>query len=690
VRFGNLIGAHEEKMRQVIRSHTEAMIRQRRYVTCLGGELEAQRLDRAGTELFAGIYKNPIPFPFDGFSTAKGDAADTCQELTAGLLLGKLDYDALIAKPAKAKNRGITVLKDTWGVFSKNGNVLRRPSCPVVRTITEKWDEALAAGEKRLPLALALQQLCKPPYGANVASAGMVLGVFVAPRSDGLIVVRDGQQIALSQWLQDGALKGRFIDVRAQANIDLVLLGEESSEWETLLDEWEQAESHSARSKCLRRSNELKVRIPVPPTLNYRVIHLHEQGVAAIGAIAKMDKDQNDAICKLEWGCERKDIGALCWGAAVLCNMRNRMIAAKPLWTDHEIASLEPHIERARQAIIQDFPEWLARQAPSGDSPGHVGDFKHKMLHLVGGNLKTLGLESEHVELETRTGLAVANAESAAEARQLVRDVRSWLQAHADSRRIARVAEIRGLLEVGKEYSAKLQGMAERIQLLEVGEVRSSLAQFLVDLRGSETAIVGRGMKIWRAKVRSEEDLVELLDEVEAVTAAFENCPNDLKDLHLMRRALRMYQQDYHQLSDERLTWGEFDLLAARLKEEARTIFQDGDLPWPTDETIDSFVETVSKQRKERSDAWIEQLGTEVEAIGTMSTADANRLHERASSPPALLSDPHAKRLARFMKQVEARLDTLAVEWLVEKFRELSEPSRKSFLQIISQMSGGT
>jgi hypothetical protein len=151
-----------------------------------------------------------------------------------------------------------------------------------------------------------------------------------------------------------------------------------------------------------------------------------------------------------------------------------------------------------------------------------------------------------------------------------------------------------------------------------------------------------------------------------------------------------MYQQDYHQLSDERLTWGEFDLLAARLKEEARTIFQDGDLPWPTDETIDSFVETVSKQRKERSDAWIEQLGTEVEAIGTMSTADANRLHERASSPPALLSDPHAKRLARFMKQVEARLDTLAVEWLVEKFRELSEPSRKSFLQIISQMSGGT
>jgi len=51
--------------------------------------------------LFANIYKTPLSFPFDGFSTARGNAAESCQELTGELLLGKLDYDAVIGKPIK-------------------------------------------------------------------------------------------------------------------------------------------------------------------------------------------------------------------------------------------------------------------------------------------------------------------------------------------------------------------------------------------------------------------------------------------------------------------------------------------------------------------------------------------------------------------------------------------------------------
>jgi len=53
VRFGNLISAHKEKMRQVVRDQIESMIRQRRYATGLKEDLESHRLPRAGTELFA-------------------------------------------------------------------------------------------------------------------------------------------------------------------------------------------------------------------------------------------------------------------------------------------------------------------------------------------------------------------------------------------------------------------------------------------------------------------------------------------------------------------------------------------------------------------------------------------------------------------------------------------------------------
>ena len=100
---------------------------------------------------------------------------------------------------------------------------------------------------------------------------------------------------------------------------------------------------------------------------------------------------------------------------------------------------------------------WLARQTPRSDSPEGVGDFKHKMLHLIGGNLKKLELSSLYVELEERTNFLIRDAETAAEARQLIREVRLWLGEHADAFRVIRVAELRGLRSVGKDFSSKLK-----------------------------------------------------------------------------------------------------------------------------------------------------------------------------------------------------------------------------------------
>ena len=689
VRFGNLIGAHKEKLRKVIREQVESMMKQRRYATGLKEELEVHRLSRAGTELFAKIYKTPIPFPFDGFSTAKGNAADTCQELTLELFLGKLDYAGAIAKPPKSKNRAVTVLKDTWGIFTKNGDVSRRPAYPVVRAITEKWDDALGADERRLPVADVIRQLCRPPYGGNIASAGLLLSVFVAPRLEKLVAIRDGQQLAISQWIQDGVFRGKFIDLSALHGVDLILLGEESSEWETLLDEWEQAESHFARKSCLERSLELKNRVPVPPSFGYREVHLREQAVASVEAMEKMERTLDDGISKIEQGTERHDVGQLTWGAATLKDICDKMVAEKPLWTDSQIAEVQPQYERARQAVILFCPDWVARQTPKSDSPDAVGDFKHKMLRLVGKNLKKIGLEAQVEELEKHTLQVIRKAETIAEAHQLIRDVKSWLTAHGDAVRIVRVAEIRGLREVGNDYSRKLQGMAGRIQVPEIVETRTQLSGFLAKLKDTETQILKRASDLWQTKIRTEADMDLILGEVESLVGAFENLPKDLEDLQLMRRALRIYQKDYTRLSDENLNWAEFETLAEEMRKEWATTFGDEEPPWPPDDTMDGFVQDISKRRKEVSTTWIDSMEAQVEGIPSMPADEANRFHSRVSKPPPAVTESHLKRAAIIARKVEARLDTLSVEWLLEKFKELPPKAKKDFLQRAQKLGDG-
>lgn len=474
-----------------------------------------------------------------------------------------------------------------------------------MRTITEKWDDALASEDRRLPVADILRQLCLPPHGANIASAGLILGVFVAPRAEKLVAVRDGQQVAISQWIQDGFFKGKFIDLAALHGVDLISIGEASSEWETLLDEWEQADNHLARRTCLERAAELKNRVPVPPSLAYREVHLCDQARISIEAVAKMDVTQSAAIEKIEQGLERRDVSGLSWGAASLRDMHEKMTAEKPVWTDLQIAELQPPFERARQAVVMHFKEWLARQTPRGDTPDAVGDFKHRMVRLVGGNLKRIGLEELSVEVEARTAAVVRQAETIAETHQLLRDVTSWLTLHGDATRIVRVADLRALRDVGKEFASKLQGMSERISLAEIGATRTQLSAFLTKLKDAEADAVKRASGLWQSKLRSDEDFERLFAEVESLVSVFENLPSDQEDILLMRRALRLYQKDYQQLSSDRLTWPEFEKLAEQLRKDASSTFGEEDIPWSPEDAIGGFVASITKQRKDASATWI-------------------------------------------------------------------------------------
>lgn len=59
----------------------------------------------------------------------------------------------------------------------------------------------------------------------------------------------------------------------------------------------------------------------------------------------------------------------------------------------------------------------------------------------------------------------------------------------------------------------------------------------------------------------------------------------------------------------------------------------------------------------------------------------ANRFHSRVSKPPPVATESHLKRAAMVAKKVEARLEALSIEWLLEKFKDLPPKAKKDFLQ---------
>ena len=222
----------------------------------------------------------------------------------------------------------------------------------------------------------------------------------------------------------------------------------------------------------------------------------------------------------------------------------------------------------------------------------------------------------------------------------------------------------------------------------ELTDVRSKLAEFMGRLKDAESDIMKRASRLWQSKLRSEEEIDALRDEVEDVARAFEGCQTDLEDLRLMRGVLNTYKRSHYQLSDERLHWQEFESLSVKLRREAEAAFGEQEIPWPPNETLSSFADIISKQRKQISQSWIQTIESEASTIASMSAVDANRLHAKASTPPATLTEQHLERLAKLVKKVERRLDSLALDWLVEKFRELHDSSKRKFLQLVAKIDG--
>jgi len=689
LQFGNLIAAHQEKTRAVAFSRIEGLIKQRRYVSAFKDPFESTRLSRVGTEMFTRIYKHPMAFPFDGFSTARGNAASDSLALTSELLQGRLDWNGITAKPIRIKNRAVVVLQECWGIFAQNnGSVKTRPAHPVIRSLSEKWDEMLSSNEKRITLNKSFRELCAPPYGANLASAGLFLGVFLSPRLNKITIVRAGKPIPVNEWLSEGIFRGNFIDLDGLSNIELLHLGDASSEWDDLLDEWEQAESHVMRKNCYIRSADLKERIPIPPMQAYRELHLAEMGKTAFRELKRMDKDQNDALEKIESGTQKSDVALISWGASNLRNLAQRMIAEKPLWSDHEIEGLEPYETRARQVLIQIFPDWLHKQIPNDGTPRTVGDFDHRMKRTIGRNLQNLELEDQFAKLVTHTNSIIKQVESISAAHQTAQEVMAWIVHKSDVERFVRVADLRSAQQEGKDYESKIKGLASRIQvdIPKLNEARIQLSTALTAISGAIVGFERRAKKIRTSQLGPVGSMSMLQNEVEALIMAFEGCTVDLPNLHDIRGVLRTYQQNYTRLSDRDLSWDAFEALAETLKSELKEAFGEMRLPWSPVDTIVFFAEQITRERERLSELWIESLLKDAALVSTMQATEANRLHTRASNPPAVLAEMHAIRLSEIIARIEKRLDQLKIDWLIEKFNELSPQMRSKFVDMISNL----
>ena len=166
---------------------------------------------------------------------------------------------------------------------------------------------------------------------------------------------------------------------------------------------------------------------------------------------------------------------------------------------------------------------------------------------------------------------------------------------------------------------------------------------------------------------------------------AYEGDDIQLQELQVIRKFLQMTLLHYQQMNNDALSWSELAKLIDKLKDETSQTFSTSVVPWDIEGVLNELSASVSSRRTERSNEWVGSLETGLDGLENMDVTDANRLHGRATAPPCYITENDEARRLACLQQIESRLNNLKIDWLVEKFQELSKDMQTRFLSLVSK-----
>lgn len=689
-RYANFIADKQNTLLQEITSQFSELESKKLLSIATKQPVSGPRLTPKLENVFAAVYNQLVPFPFDGFHTAAGNAAKDCQMFTRELFMGTLDRDALANKTVQQRNRGFEVLDKSWGFIDTSGSIRPKPQNPEVRRLIEFMDERLSSdGDeiRSLNLGAVLRLFCAPPYGLNIASAGLIMGAFFGKRKKNLNIVFRGKSRNISDWLND-ALPNRFLDLGVLDNTEIEMFSIDAiSEWEKLLADWDVETTHLGKMEFRKKAADQAKRTPIPSELQYRFELFEEKAAQAEAQLKQLDYQVGEALGYIERG-NGSDVGNISRGAAELLAIHTRMKANMQSWRKHQIEQIEKSIAEARITVQPIFKQWLHSQRVNRIEK--LGEFHHRMLR-IGDNLDSLGFASEAEELRKYVEETEERARFIDKLRQTTNNIDNMIRINQVTNSTS-VSSLNSWIDQIYELK-KLLDEAAKVTYIAAEDVKTS-NQKLAHFKGQCDEQLDKNKKRIAAvyNIESISSLSEIANwraEIAQIIEVYRGHENDVGDLKSVQIQLDKTESHFKLLDNYTMNNESWISLYEKCFEEAEGLFEDDVPPLDNELIYGGMKEIIQAKRKSIADDWLQRSVPTGKQIGTFNATQANQCRKTLNNAPPVLSGPQIMEVNTAITACETRLDDLEVEGVMAKFNSLSESNKKAFVALISQYLRG-
>ena len=679
VPFSNFIAQHESQLLEVLRDEIADRIRDRSYVCHSNVAIEGTRLDAYGASLFKALYPHAICFPFDGYQTAGGNAAKDCRDLTIALFQGILNLDWIQARPPQMQNRARALLFDNgWDIVGQDGQIQILPRLREAASIFRALQDTLEKNQG-LVLGTEIRNLCMPPVGCNLASAGLLVGLFVSGRREKLAFSLSGHDLNPSVWVSQAFGNRTLLQLEVLDKTHVRLINQnETDAWEKLLAEWDVAEAYLDKVAWSRKALALRSSVNIPGFIFDRYQLLEDRTIQAKATLEDWEARCSKFYREYEDAYDHKNAGNLSrWGYGFL-KLHASMLENRTLWTAEQIKRVEPMIEKCRQAVIQFFPQWLDQRDVLDIAK--IGEFRHHMDN-VRLNLQALNLVAQSQALAAHVEKIVKAIDVRIKWGNAAESARAFLRMPTPNQNNG-VAQLNPLIASATTHISSLTEAYSHVHSSDLLDLRSKVEAFKKNAESILKTHRSRAATIENSQIRNADDISALLVTLRTLSSIFDGCNSDLDNFAIYQKWLLRFDGDVNRMNNESLAPAGFSKLGRSLTKEAKAAQTDEDeLPWDIEGTYKSLITDIQSKRETATADWVNTHVPSTKQLATLEARDALRLKALLQTPPAFLAKEQVKRLKDAIAACDARLDYLQIDGLIAKFESLSRAAKREFLK---------
>ena len=362
------------------------------------------------------------------------------------------------------------------------------------------------------------------------------------------------------------------------------------------------------------------------------------------------------------------------------------------MWRQEDYSYLADHIVTAKQIIIQNFESWLVQQRPANRSQAALAEFRSILIDKMGRNLKELDLKAQQAQIEQYYTKISKSFEQVAECQQALISVDTWLANYNTFSQNISLTELKTLQESliahGKLLTKSKQTMSRLQNAQMVGEIDEKITTLLELKRKLELQkrkIEDNAKAIWESELSPQtgEELNSRLLELEHL---YSGSRSDVEDFRNMRSVTEFYIDSLHKLQYLGISTADFKAQVKTTKETFLSRFAEYELPWDLESAFSLLQETCEAFRQNAATDWLGSINDRIADISMMTIAQGHELHSELNTPPQYVDiEINGEQLNFFKKQIEHFLDTKEIEWLLERFKNMSQSAKNEFIKILKE-----